>query len=137
LKIILILFLKKMIDKKKLQKILAGLEHFTGKEKKTLLKELRNDIDLMDRKIALQLSERIKLIFLIGQIKKNLSLQTYSSKREQEILKNINSISNGTVLQKSIKKIYAKIIEESRLIQESDFDFSLLLNDKNNLGGNH
>lgn len=126
-----------MIDKKKLQKILIGLEHSTEQEKQSLLKELRNDIDLMDRNIASQLSERIKLIFLIGQIKKNLSIQTYSSSREQEILKNVTSISNGTVPQKSIKKIYVKIIEESRLIQKSNIDLSFLFKDKNKSGDNH
>ncbi|MBK6912226.1 MAG: chorismate mutase [Ignavibacteriales bacterium] len=126
-----------MIDKKKLQKILIGLKQSTEQEKQNLLKELRNDIDLMDRNIATQLSERIKLIFLIGQIKKDLNIQTYSSRREQEILKNVTSISNETVLQKSIKKIYVKIIEESRLIQKSDIDLSFLFKDKNKSGVNH
>jgi chorismate mutase len=126
-----------MIDKKKLQKILIGLEHLTEQEKKTLLKELRNDIDLMDRNIASQLSERIKLILLVGQIKKNLNIQTYSSKREKEILKNVTSISKGTVLQKSIEKIYTKIIEESRRIQKADIDLPFLFKDKNILGDNH
>ena len=126
-----------MIDKKKLQKILIGLKQSTEQEKQNLLKELRNDIDLMDRNIATQLSERIKLIFLIGQIKKDLNIQTYSSRREQEILKNVTSISNETVLQKSIKKIYVKIIEESRLIQQSDIDLSFLFKDKNKSGVNH
>lgn len=126
-----------MINKKKLQKILIGLGNSTEQEKQNLLKELRNDIDLMDRNIATQLSERIKLIFLIGQIKKDLNIQTYSSRREQEILKNVTSISNETVFQKSIKKIYVKIIEESRLIQKSDIDLSFLFKDKNKSGDNH
>ncbi len=126
-----------MINKKKLQKILIGLGNSTEQEKQNLLKELRNDIDLMDRNIATQLSERIKLIFLIGQIKKDLNIQTYSSRREQEILKNVTSVSNETVFQKSIKKIYVKIIEESRLIQKSDIDLSFLFKDKNKSGVNH
>ncbi len=123
-----------MIDKKKLRKILAGLDHITEQEKKILLEELRNDIDLLDRNIASQLSDRVKLVFLIGKLKKKLGIQTYSCKREKEILENVTSTFKGTKLQKSIEKIYIKVIEESRLIQHSDIDLSFLFEDKNKLG---
>lgn len=95
---------------------------------------MRNDIDLLDRNIASQLSDRVKLVFLIGQLKKKLGIQTYSCKREKEILENVTSTFKGTKLQKSIEKIYIKVIEESRLIQHSDIDLSFLFEDKNKLG---
>lgn len=126
-----------MVSKKKLKKILDRLEHLSKKEKKDILKDLRNDIDLMDRNIASHLAERFNLVFMIGQIKKSLNIQTYLSKRETEILKNITAIINGNACEKSIKKIYTKIIEESRLIQNSSIELSPFFNDKNKLGDNH
>lgn len=126
-----------MMNEKKLKKILSGLESLTKQEKKDLLKDLRNDIDLMDRNIAAQLSERFKLVLMIGKVKQSLGIQTYSSKREKEILKNITATTDVSLLQESIKKIYTKIIEQSRLLQKSAIDSSFFLNDKNKVGSKH
>jgi chorismate synthase len=56
--------------------------------KKTLLRDLRDTIDLVDRNIVLLLSERQSLVRQIGKVKKRRGKKIVDKRREREILAN-------------------------------------------------
>ncbi len=74
------------------------------------LNKLREKIDKIDEKIAILLDQRAKQIQILGKIKKANNLKTIDKKREASILSRFKSGYK--------KKIFKKIIEESRKLQE-------------------
>lgn len=77
------------------------------------IKELRENIDLLDDQIMNRLEERFKLVEMIGKVKKENKLEVTDSNRESEILKNSEKFSYSKI----IKEIYKVIFNESKKIQ--------------------
>lgn len=96
---------------------LKEIEKLNPDEKNQLLGNLRDKVDITDAEIAELLIERIKLSVQIGLIKKSLGVSTFDANRENEIEENLNKISEKTDIKKSLKRIYERIIDESRAIQ--------------------
>jgi chorismate mutase len=96
---------------------LKEIEKLDPDEKNQLLDNLRDKVDKTDAEIAELLIERIKLSVQIGVIKKSLGVYTYDARRENEIEENLNKLSEKTDIKKSLKRIYERIIDESRAIQ--------------------
>lgn len=88
------------------------------KEKDILLEQFRKEVDRIDSEIAALLVKRINLIIEVGMIKESLGIPTYDAKREKEIEKNIE-YKDDTILDKALKSIYERIIDESRAIQRA------------------
>lgn len=96
---------------------LKEIEKLNPGEKDQLIDKLRDKVDKTDREIAELLIERIKLSIQIGAIKKSLGLTAYDARREDEIEKNLNKLSENHDIIESLKRIYERIIDESRAIQ--------------------
>lgn len=88
------------------------------KEKDILLEQFRKEVDKIDSEIASLLIKRINLVIEIGLIKRSLSMPTYDAAREKEIEKNIEYKDNE-LIDKTLKNIYERIIDESRAIQRA------------------
>ncbi len=88
------------------------------KEKDSLLDQFRNEVDKIDTEIASLLVKRINLIIEVGMIKKSLGIPSYDPKREKEIEKNIE-YEEDELINKTLKNIYERIIDESRAIQRA------------------
>jgi len=86
-------------------------------EKDELLANLRNEIDRTDAAIIELLMKRIELSIEIGSIKSSIGLNTYNARREKEIDNNIDKLAGNPALRKHLKRIYERIIDESRAIQ--------------------
>jgi chorismate mutase/prephenate dehydratase len=95
-----------------------AFENLTLQEKDELLSKLRSDVDKIDVEITEILIRRISLSIEIGKIKRSLGLKTYDALREQEIDNNINKLSENPDIKKSLKRIYERIIDESRAVQK-------------------
>lgn len=78
------------------------------------LKELREEIDLLDKIIIDSLEKRFNIVEIVGQIKKNQKLGVEDKSREETIL----SKSDYSKYSKEIKSVYLKIIDESKKIQK-------------------
>lgn len=78
------------------------------------LKELREEIDLLDKIIIDSIDKRFNIVEIIGQIKKNQKLSVEDKSREKIIL----SKSDYSKYSKEIKSIYLKIIDESKKVQK-------------------
>ncbi|MBN1216062.1 MAG: prephenate dehydratase [Candidatus Lokiarchaeota archaeon] len=80
------------------------------------INELRKKIDLIDKKILELLDERCSIVLKIGEIKKELNIETYQPNREREIINNLKKTSK-TLNDVSIESIWKEIIGASKLIQ--------------------
>lgn len=99
--------------------IIAGeMEKLSRDEKETILLRLRDEVDKVDKDISGLLIRRIKISLEIGAIKKSLELAAYDAKREKEIGENIEKFSEDLEIKNTLKRIYERIIDESRAIQK-------------------
>lgn len=81
------------------------------------LKILREELDRIDDQIAKLLFKRLEKSALIGKIKKSISINTYTPEREREILIRITDLTLDKEQKIHIKRIFERIIDESRAIQ--------------------
>ncbi|MBY9010727.1 MAG: prephenate dehydratase [Candidatus Lokiarchaeota archaeon] len=80
------------------------------------LKNLRKSFDEIDDKIVELLNERGKYAITIGKIKKNLKLEIYQPKREEELIERIKN-KQTTFKKESMEAIWREIISASKAIQ--------------------
>lgn len=97
----------------------AEIERLKPEEKDEILTKLRKEIDTVDAEIVEVLLKRINLSVEIGKIKRSLNLKAYDAPREKEIDDNIDNLSENADIKKSLKRIYERIIDESRAIQRA------------------
>jgi chorismate mutase len=81
------------------------------------LKILREDLDSIDDQIAKLILKRLEKSALIGKIKKSFSINTYTPEREREILDRIIDLTDNQEQKIHLKRIFERIIDESRAIQ--------------------
>lgn len=99
-----------------------NLNELSNAEKQELLKELRNDVDKIDEKIISLLNKRTISSVMVGRIKRVLNLPVYTPAREKEISDRINKYLEEPLTKKSLKRIYERILDESRAAQKKDRD---------------
>ena len=82
------------------------------------MKQIRNKIDEIDKKILRLLSERFNLVIKIAKIKNKEGLIIKDSEREDEIFKKLEKEANKLGINPQItKKIYTELLKESRRLQ--------------------
>ena len=81
------------------------------------LKRLREAIDRVDDVLVKLLNQRAKYAVEIGEIKGLLSLPVYSPEREKDVLTHVESASPGPLDGASIRRIFERIIDESRRVE--------------------
>lgn len=82
------------------------------------LQELREEIDKLDDEIVALLEKRVQIAKQIGEIKTRLNQEVYNPKREEEILKRLQSISSLSPHQ--INMIYQSIFTLTKVLQEEN-----------------
>ncbi len=102
--------------------LLDELSELKKEEKEMLLSKLRDEVDALDENLAKLLSKRTYFSVMIGRVKRALKMPTYSPEREREIGKRINKYAEKPLTSKALKRIYERILDESRAIQKNDFE---------------
>ena len=82
------------------------------------IKDYRNRIDDIDKTIGALLNERLNACMEIGKLKKQDGLEVTDTSREEQILKNVSAVGDCEKTQQSIREIYKKIFEESKILQK-------------------
>ncbi|MBL7197142.1 MAG: prephenate dehydratase [Candidatus Omnitrophica bacterium] len=77
------------------------------------IKNKRNKIDMLDKKIIHLLNKRAAVSKKIGLIKRKLNKAIYAPDREKEIIKNIKKINRGPISNESLASIYREIMSSS------------------------
>lgn len=82
------------------------------------LADCRRQIDALDVKIVALLNERTEIVHQIGRIKRQFSLPIYEPKREDQVFENVTSHNAGPLTADALKRIFERIIDEMRTIQQ-------------------
>ncbi len=77
----------------------------------------RDEIDDIDRSLVDLLNKRAHCADEIGRIKERLGLPAYSPKREHEVLDNIMKHNNGPLSDTALRRLFERIIDESRKLE--------------------
>jgi len=82
------------------------------------LADCRQKIDAVDVKIVALLNERTEIVHEIGRIKRQYSLPIYEPKREDQVFENVTGHNSGPLTAEALKRIFERIIDEMRTIQQ-------------------
>lgn len=77
----------------------------------------RKKIDEIDLKLVKLLNERALCAREIGKIKLQLGLDAYTPAREEEVMRNVISHGQGPLTAEAIRRLYERIIDESRSVE--------------------
>ncbi len=81
------------------------------------LRECREAIDDIDRRLLELLNGRTRIVERIGQIKQSTSMPIYEPKREDEVFANIVRNNSGPLPDDAAKRVFERIIDEMRTVQ--------------------
>ncbi len=90
---------------------------FKGKSKYDEIEKWRKKIDKIDIKIVRLLNRRARYADEIGKIKQELNLPIYSPERENQVIENVTKHNFGPLSDMAIKRLYERIIDESRRLE--------------------
>lgn len=110
------------MNNKDYKSMLDELNELNKDETEILLSKLRNEIDSLDEKLTKLLSKRTYFSVMIGRVKRTLKMPTYNPEREREISKRINKFAKKPLTTSALKRIYERILDESRAIQKDDIE---------------
>lgn len=82
------------------------------------LKELRNKLDEIDKKVVDLLNRRARLILKIGRIKARDKKEIFVPEREKEIYRKIASVNKGPLSNSSFEAIYREIMSSALILEK-------------------
>lgn len=85
-------------------------------EEKTM-EDWRIRIDELDQQLVRLFNERAQCAIEIGHIKRRLGLDVYSPQREAQVIGNVTSANRGPLNHDAIKRLFERVIDESRRIE--------------------
>ncbi len=83
-----------------------------------VLRECRDRIDEIDRRILDLINQRTRIVELIGQTKQGLKMPIYEPKREDEVFRNVTANNRGPLTAEAAQRIFERIIDEMRTVQK-------------------
>lgn len=81
------------------------------------LTRLRDAIDRVDEVLVKLLNQRAKYAIEIGEIKGHLDLPIYAPEREKEVLRHVESQSQGPLAGGAVRRLFERVIDESRRVE--------------------
>jgi chorismate mutase len=82
----------------------------------------RDRIDEIDLELVKLLNERAHCAEEIGKLKLKLGIEAYSPEREKEVMRNVSNANSGPLSIKAIKRLFERIIDESRSVERITMD---------------
>jgi len=81
------------------------------------LKDLRAEIDRIDRQLLELLNERIDVSIRIGAVKLAAGRQVFAPEREEDVLQRLEKLNAGPLDREALRSIYREIINSSVAVQ--------------------
>ncbi len=99
------------------------------------LKQLRDEIDIIDRQIASLLQQRMGVTERVGQYKVRNNMQVLDETREQQVLAAKAALSDDPAMQSALTTLFETIMslsrkQQRRLVQENDEWYDRYLEDR-------
>jgi len=82
---------------------------------------LRIKIDDIDLKLIKLLNERAAFADQIGILKRIIKKPVYVPEREEQVIKNIQAENPGPLSANAVKRLYERIIDESRRLEHENY----------------
>jgi len=82
---------------------------------------LRIKIDEIDLKLIKLLNERAAFADQIGILKRVIKKPVYVPEREEQVIKNIQAENPGPLSANAVKRLYERIIDESRRLEHENY----------------
>jgi chorismate mutase-like protein len=80
--------------------------------------QLRQSIDELDRQILELISQRLRLVKQVGEVKRHLGLDVYDPAREKDLLERVALAAPAPLTSAMAERIFQCIIEESRGLEQ-------------------
>ena len=84
------------------------------------IEELRMRIDVLDRQLVELISERARVVQMIGHLKAATSLPVYEPDREKIIYANVRAANKGPLPDIELTHIYERILDVMRALQRNE-----------------
>lgn len=84
------------------------------------ISDWRDKIDDVDRRLAALLNERAIAVVEIGRLKRKLGMPIYEPNRETQVLENVQTASQGPLIDSDLSKIYERLLDVMRNIQKRE-----------------
>ena len=81
------------------------------------LRQYRDQIDEVDRRLVALLNERTTVVEEIGRVKRAARLPIYEPRREDDVFANITAHNGGPLTPEAVRRIFERIIDEMRTVQ--------------------
>lgn len=81
------------------------------------LTRLREAIDRVDEVLVKLLNQRARYAIEIGELKAVLDLPIYVPEREKEVLRHVESASQGPLAGAAVRRLFERVIDESRRVE--------------------
>jgi chorismate mutase-like protein len=82
------------------------------------LRELRDEIDTIDRKIVELLAQRLRLVLRVGEYKRANGLPIYDAERERDLLARVANAAPSPLEPAMAQRIFQCVIQESRELEK-------------------
>lgn len=82
------------------------------------LDELRRGIDSVDQQILKLLHERIRLVMLVGEYKRERGIPVYDPERERQLLDRLSHAAESPLDGATIRRIFERLVDEYRRIEQ-------------------
>lgn len=84
------------------------------------IEELRMQIDVLDRQLVALISERARVVQMIGHLKAASSLPVYEPGREKILYDNLRAANKGPLPDIELMHIYERILDVMRALQRNE-----------------
>jgi chorismate mutase len=82
------------------------------------LDSLRSSIDDVDRKILELMTERVRLVLAVGDVKRALELPVYDPERERRVLDRLASRAEPPLDGPTVRRVFERLIDEMRRLEQ-------------------
>ena len=86
------------------------------------IEDWRKKIDEIDLELVRLLNERSQCAIEIGRLKKSLDVAIYDPEREGEVIERVCSAAPGPLSKEAVKRLFERIIDESRRAERESGD---------------
>ena len=83
------------------------------------IEDWRVKIDAIDKRLLELLNERTEHAIAVGRIKRERNLPVFDPERERQVIQAILDGNKGPLDEDALRRIFARIIEECRRIEQS------------------
>jgi len=83
------------------------------------IEDWRVKIDNLDKRLLELLTERANCVLAVGKIKSERNMQVFDPEREKRIIQSILGDNKGPLDDDALRRIFERIIEECRRIEQS------------------